>query len=261
MVRRRNERPAMTSLKTRLTQGESPLGVLLRMPAETLVDLAGVGGLDFVLIDCEHGPADLLALRAHIDAATVHGAEVLVRVGRNDSDLILRALDLGASGIVVPHVDDAAAARRVVHDAHYPPLGDRGFAQYSRVGRYGAISAHDQLADARANTLVIVMIETQQGVDNAEFILAVEGVDAVMAGPADLSVSLGLTGGVDEPAVQVAVDHVTSEARKAGRHVLTIVGGPEKAVEAPPGLVAYNLAAVLLERFRHLAGARDSART
>ncbi|GGV17098.1 hypothetical protein GCM10010182_42680 [Actinomadura cremea] len=242
----------MTGLKERIRAGETSLGGLLRLPGEFLVELAAVAGLGHVLIDCEHGPADLVALQRHIVAAEAHGLDVLVRVGSGDPGLILRVLDLGATGIVVPHVDTAEDARAAVAAAHYPPLGTRGFATYSRAGRFGATSIADHLRRSAERTVVVVMAETPEACANAPEIAAVEGVDAVMVGPADLSVAMGLTGGAAEPAVRAATEAVRSAAAGAGAAMMTIVNDPAQAAAAPPGLVVYNLAHVLLRTFRSL---------
>ncbi|WP_433136220.1 HpcH/HpaI aldolase family protein [Actinomadura nitritigenes] len=254
----------MSRLRARLRAGETLLGGLLRMPGEMLVDLSGVAGLDYVVIDCEHGPADLVALQHHVAAAEARGLDVLVRVAPNDPDLVLRVLDLGVTGIIAPHVDTADDARRAVAAAHYPPLGWRGFATYSRAGLYGSVTIAGHLAEAAETTLVVVMLESPDGCANAADILAVEGVDAVMVGPADLSVAMGLTGGASEAAVQEAVDAVRAAAATAGRAQMTIVGGADQAGAAPPGLIVYNLAHVLLNTFRglniHPNGRRDGHR-
>lgn len=247
------------SLKARLEGGDRPVGMLVRMPAEALIDLAGAGGFDFVLIDGEHGPNDQMALRHHVALATTHGLAVLVRVGRRSTDDVLRALEIGAEGVVVPYVETVAQAEEAVLAAHFPPLGERGFAQYGQAGGFGAVAPAEQLSSARENTLVVVMVETQLGVDTATEILAVPGVDAVMAGPADLSVSLGLTQGVDEPRVSEAVRHVNEEAARLGRHVLSVVGGPAAAHDAPAGLIVYNITKVLTQTFASLVeGARHA---
>lgn len=233
--------------------------MLVRMPAEPLIEYAAVGGFDFVLLDCEHGPADLIALQRHIALATARNMAVLVRIGREGADDILRVLELEAEGIVVPHVEDASGAVAAVRAAHFPPLGDRGFAQYGQAGRFGTVPAGEQIRRARENTLVVVMIETRKGVAAADDILATPGVDAVMAGPADLSVSMGLTGGVDEPAVRDSVARINHAAARLDRHVLTVVGSPEQAAAARPGLIVYNVTKVLVEAFRQLAvGARSA---
>lgn len=250
---------AARSLKQRLVGGERLLGALVRLPSETLVEMAGTAGLDYVVIDCEHGPADLVALQHHLSAAEAHGMETLVRVGSGGADLVLRCLDLGASGIIVPHVESMEEARAAVVAARYPPLGGRGFATYTRAGRYGAQTPDEHLAKAASDTLVVVMVETVRGCAEAAGILAVDGVDAVLVGPADLSVSMGLDGRTDEPSVTRAMVEVHEVARGAGRSVMSIVGSPEAAraaLTSGSDLVVYNIALVLTRTFSALSDAR-----
>ncbi|WP_208719997.1 HpcH/HpaI aldolase family protein [Amycolatopsis circi] len=246
----------MTTLKHRLRSGERLLGGLLRLPAETLVEMAGVAGLDFVVLDCEHGPADLVPLQHHVVAAQAHGLGVLVRVGADEPALVLRVLDLGADGVIVPHVDTAEQARAAVAAAHYPPLGKRGFATYSRAGRFGARSAAEHLRQAEETTIVVPMLETPEAIAAAEEILAIPGVDTVLVGPADLAVTLGIPGGAAEPAVAQAIRAAVAAAKTAGKPMTSIVGTVEQARKAPPGAVVYNLAHVLLHTFAGLAEAR-----
>ncbi|WP_280400478.1 HpcH/HpaI aldolase family protein [Nocardia carnea] len=248
----------MAALKQRLAAGERLLGALVRMPSEELVEMLGVAGFDYVLIDCEHGPADLIPLRQHIAAAQVHGMEVLVRVGQNEPALIQRVLDHGATGIVVPHVDDAAQAAAAVHAARYPPVGDRGFATYGRAGRYGTASAADHLAADAAGTLVIAMIESEAGCRNVGEIAATPGLDGIMAGPADLAVSMGAAGPAD-PAVVAALQKVHTAVAGQGRIRLVIVPGAERARAAfatGSELVVINLSHVLMETFAELRAVR-----
>ncbi|MFC7743118.1 HpcH/HpaI aldolase/citrate lyase family protein [Nocardiopsis composta] len=169
------------------------------MPGEEPVEMLGTAGFDFVLIDCEHGPADVADLRRHIAAAQVHGMAVLVRVGADEPALALRALDHGAAGIVVPHVDGPRDAERAVRAVRHPPLGDRGFATYGRAGGYGTVPAAEHLRRAEADVLLIVMAESEQGCDRAKEVLAVPGVDGVLVGPADLAVSMGSPAGRTAP--------------------------------------------------------------
>ncbi|EKT81926.1 2-dehydro-3-deoxyglucarate aldolase [Rhodococcus opacus M213] len=238
-------------MKERLAAGEQLLGVLVRMPAEELVEMAGMSGIDYVLIDCEHGPADLIPLRQHITAAQLHGMDVLVRVGQNEPALIQRVLDHGATGIVVPHVDDAEQAADVVRTARYAPVGDRGFATYGRAGRFGSVSVADHLTADAEGTVVIVMVESETGCRNVDDIVSVPGVDGVMGGPADLAVSLGVAGPSD-PSVVGALDTVRAAVTAGGRVWLEIVSGEKRAQEAfdaGAGLVVINLSHVLMELF------------
>jgi 4-hydroxy-2-oxoheptanedioate aldolase len=249
----------VSTLKHRLRAAERLLGGLLRLPSETLVELAGVAGLDFVVLDCEHGPADLVPLQQHVVAAQAHGLGVLVRVGAAEPALVLRVLDLGADGVVVPHVDTAEQARSAVAAAHYPPLGERGFATYSRAGRFGARGIAEHLERAAGTTIVVPMIETPEACAAAPEILAVPGVDAVLVGPADLSVAMGRTGGAAEPAVAEALRDVARAAQRAGKPMVSIVGTVDQARQAPPGAVLYNIAHVLLHTLSGLTRARGPA--
>ncbi|MFF8093387.1 HpcH/HpaI aldolase/citrate lyase family protein [Streptomyces sp. NPDC016675] len=249
MTGRRAER---RSLKRRLADGERLRGALLRLPSETLVEMACVAGFDYVVVDCEHGPADTALLQHHLTAAAAHGVDVLVRVGTAEPALALRCLDLGAAGLVHPHVDDAEDARRAVAATHYPPLGQRGFATYSRAGRFGTVPAGDHLAAAR-DTLVVAMVETERACAVAGEIAATEGVDAILVGPADLAADCGFPG---RDVVDGLLHGVHRAAREAGRAVMTIVPDADaaRAVERTgTGLVLFNMTHVLMETMRSLA--------
>ncbi len=180
--------PARQSLKQRLASGHDLVGALVRMPAEEMVEMLAVAGHDFVLIDCEHGSDEIDALRRHVTAAESFGLPVLARCGSGDTSFLLRALDLGVEGIVAPHVDSAEAAAALVRAVRYPPHGDRGFAAYSRVGRYGALTREEHLRRAE-EVLLVVMIESPTAVLAASAITEVPGVDGYLIGTSDLGAS------------------------------------------------------------------------
>ena len=243
-------------VKSRLGAGDRLLGVLLRMPAEELVEMVAVSGFDFVLVDCEHGPADVVALRSHIAAAAVHSVPTLVRVGAEEPALVLRALDSGAAGIVAPHIDTAAEARALVQAVHYPPLGQRGFATYSRAGRYGQVDPADHQRRLRAVTLTIGMIESPVGVANAREILGTPGLDGTMIGTADLRASS--TDSDPDPADMIRDVHGLLADLGAVR--MDIVNRPEQAAQSfaeGAVLVVYNLTHTIMA---HLAALRSVLR-
>lgn len=243
----------MASLRARAHAGEKLIGALLRMPSEELVEMLAVAAFDFVLIDCEHGPADIIALRQHLAVAAVHGVPVIVRVGEGDRGQILRVLDQGAEGILAPHLDTAADAAALVDASLYPPIGSRGFATYSRAGRFGedAPDAHrDRMLE---NTLVLGMIESPRGVANVDAIIATPRLDGIMVGPADLAASSG----PDDTPVPEAIDTVHAALSDAGSLRMDIVGtraAADAAFTAGADLVVYNLASSLLRHLRELAG-------
>ncbi|MFJ8825187.1 HpcH/HpaI aldolase/citrate lyase family protein [Streptomyces sp. NPDC102467] len=248
----RGAESARRSLKQRLADGEQLRGALLRLPSETLVEMAGVAGLDYVVIDCEHGPADTALLQHHITAAAAQGIDVIVRVGTSEPALALRCLDLGAVGVIHPHIDSAEDARRAVAACHYPPLGERGFATYSRAGRFGTVSAAEHV-DASRDTLVVAMIETERACAAADAIAGTPGVDAVLVGPADLAADCGLPG-QDTVTALIAGAHRATRAQD--RAVMTIVPGQDaarKAERAGSQLILFNMAQVLMDTLRALA--------
>ncbi|MEU3297470.1 aldolase/citrate lyase family protein [Streptomyces longwoodensis] len=247
------------TLRMRLAAGKPLRGALLRVPGEELVEMAGVAGLDFLVLDCEHGPSDVLEVRRHIVAAHTHAVPVLVRVGEQDGRLIQRVLDHGAAGIVVPHVDSPADAVGAVAATRYPPEGHRGFATYGRAGRYGTVSPADHLA-AAADTLLIVMIETQRGVEQAADILTTPGIDGVMAGPADLAITLNAPPGGQE--VRTAITQVHEAAATTGRLRMDIVASSdaaENAINDGCMLVVHNLTAHLMGLLHTLAQSAKQA--
>lgn len=241
----------MPGLKQRLRAGEQLIGVLLRMPSEELLEMVAVRGFDFVVIDCEHGPADVMALRQHLALAATHDVPVLVRVGSDEPALVLRALDQGAVGIVAPHVDSAADAQRLVDAAHYPPLGHRGFATYSRAGRFGSVPPQEHQRRQLDETVVIGMIESPTAVAAARDILTVPGVDGTMIGTADLRASS--TNADPDPAGSVAAVHAV--VAELGALRMDIVTGSEAAgrsLSEGAQLVVYNLAHTLMDHLAEL---------
>jgi len=239
------------ALKERLRSGERLVGALVRMPCDEVVEMLAVAGMDFLVIDCEHGPADVMALRAHIALAEVHGVPVLVRPGEREPGLILRALDQGAQGIVAPHIETAREAQDLVAMVHYPPLGRRGFATYPRAGRFGTVSAGDHRQNA-ADTLVIAMLESPSAAAVSAEILSTSGVDGYLIGTADLSASSG----EGDPPVAESVAAIHRGGAEAGSWRAELAGGAEDAervLKAGTQLVVYNVAQAMMRVFRDLA--------
>lgn len=246
----------MASLRTRARAGKKLVGALLRMPSEELVEMLAIAGMDFVLVDCEHGPADLITLRQHIAVASMHDVPVVVRVGENDPGQILRVLDQGAEGILAPHLDSGEEAEELIAATMYPPVGRRGFATYSRAGRFGEVDPGTHRDRYLENTLVMGMIESPLGVENVADIVGTARLDGIMIGPADLAAASGTN---DLP-VADAITAVNAELARSGSLRLDIVGtraAAEAAFADGADLVVYNLAASLMTHFRDLAASSE----
>lgn len=210
-------RPAR-SFRDRLRAGEPLLGTFVKTPAVPIVEVLALSPLDVLCLDQEHAPFGPAELDACIAVARANGLATLVRVPGGSSTDIGRALDAGATGVVVPHVDTVDEARRAAAAARFAPDGTRGYAGSHRAAAYSTRTIPDNLA-AAASTTVIAQIESPEAVEAAEAIAAVEGVDALFIGPADLAVAMGARTPGDE-AVVAAMQRVID----AGRRVGTVVG-------------------------------------
>jgi 4-hydroxy-2-oxoheptanedioate aldolase len=218
------------TLAERLRRRDDVVGLIVKMPNPALIEVAGHLGYDFAVIDTEHGLGETSELEHHLRAADSAGIDVIVRVGTNDPLQILRALDAGARGVIVPHVDTAEEAEAAVRAAHYPPRGTRGLAASTRAGRHstGTLSAH--LERARRETIVIVQVEDQRAVPHVSQIAATPNVDAVWLGPGDLSMSLGHPGDLEHPQVAAAVARIVDDVNTANSAALCVLVETEDAV-------------------------------
>jgi 4-hydroxy-2-oxoheptanedioate aldolase len=245
-------------LAERIAGGDTACGVIVKMPAPALVELAGHTGFDLVVIDTEHGSADDTELEHHLRAADSAGIPALVRVGRNDPLLILHALDAGAAGVIVPHVCAAEDAQAAVRAAHYPPTGRRGLALSTRAGRYGARPLHEHLTDAAESTIVVAQVEDADAVPRSAQIAATPGLNAVWFGPSDLSLSLGLPGQLTHPTVAGAIDHIAAEVTASAHCALCVLvdSADEAAAWRQRGarIVLFSSTAILARQLRQLTG-------
>jgi 2-keto-3-deoxy-L-rhamnonate aldolase RhmA len=190
-------------------------GLTVQMASPEIIEMCGAAGLDFVWIDAEHGSFDLETAVAMFRAADAHGMTPLLRVPSLDAQSIMRALDGGAMGIIVPNVSTAEQARAAVEFARYRANGRgvRGACPSTRAARYLADDWDAFVRWSNENTTVWALIETVEGVRNVDAILAVEGLDAIALGPFDLSHELGLRGQPFHPEVTQLLDHVVEQAR------------------------------------------------
>jgi 4-hydroxy-2-oxoheptanedioate aldolase len=202
-----------TRLPALLRSGRPLFGTFVGIPSPALVEMCGHAGLDFVIVDNEHGPAGIESTEGLVRAARACGVVPVVRTLEPD---ILRVLDVGASAIQVPQVNTAEQAARIVAAAKYPPAGTRGAAFSTRAAGFGFFGGEEHVRDSNAGTAVIVMAETRTALGNLDAILAVQGIDAVFFGPMDISFALGYPGQLEHPEVVAAIEHGVTRALAAG---------------------------------------------
>ena len=184
------------SLRETFSRQAHTFGGWCGIPSPVSAELIGRSGFDWVCIDCQHGLVGYDAMVPMLQALSITRTPAWVRVPWNQPDHIMKALDAGAEGVIVPMVGIAAEAAAAVDSVKYPPFGHRSWGPVR-----AAFDVPDYTAEtANRRTMVAVMIETPDGVENLDQILEVPGVDAVYVGPADLGLSHGHTPGLDMPA-------------------------------------------------------------
>lgn len=182
------------SLKSIWNDGGTALGAWLSLREPLLAEAAANSGYDYVCVDMQHGLADYEHAVTLLHALARTPVVPIVRVPWNEQGIIGRVLDAGAMGVIIPMVNSVEEARRAVAACRYAPKGARSFGPLTAGSRYGGY-----FGSADADVACIPMIETRQAVEAIDDILAVDGIDAVYIGPADLSITYGLPPGVDNP--------------------------------------------------------------
>jgi 4-hydroxy-2-oxoheptanedioate aldolase len=208
--------PDQRPLRERALAGETLFGLFLDLGSPIAAELASRAGYDWLVIDLEHGAgteADLLGL---IHAVEAGGATALVRPQSGERLRIGRALDMGARGIVVPRLNSADEAREAVTFLRYPPQGGRGVALRARGADLGAIT-HDRVGEVNRRIVGLVQIESTGALADADAIAAIDGVDVLFVGPADLSHSLGVPGRFAEPVYREALATVLAACKAHGK--------------------------------------------
>lgn len=214
-----------SSFRTQLRGRRPLLGTFIKTPSPHVVEILGQSGFDFLVIDQEHAPFDRGTTDLAILAARAMGIPTLVRVPAPGA--ILAALDDGADGVIVPHVASAAEARKVATFCRYAG-GGRGYSNSPRAGRYGATALSRHVAGEDARVAAIVMIEDAGAVTDIDAIVAVEGVDALFIGCADLAVSLG-EAAADSARIRDMVSHICRSAARSGQVVMGPAATPSQA--------------------------------
>lgn len=204
------------SARAKLREKGFLLGSLVEIAAPEMVEILGVAGMDFAVIDCEHGALSPETVAEMIRAACSTEIAPVVRVRENAPGAILEALDLGATGLHIPQIGSRAQAEAAVRATRYAPSGERGFNPFIRAASYGAESIEELRRAGDSDTLIVLHIEADQAVGLAEEILSVPGVDVAFVGPYDLSMTLGIPGQVTHERVRRAMRAVNEAAQRHG---------------------------------------------
>jgi len=254
------ESMGINSLRERLYNGEAVIGTFQIIESVMVAEMTGIAGFDFTILDQEHGPLTAQTSLPLCMATECGGASPIIRVRSNSPGEIQRALDIGASGVEIPHIETEADARAAASAARFAPQGERGLSPYLRAGEY---TGGDQyMKTQNEERTVIIHIEGQEGIENFSDILSVEGIDVIFIGPYDLSQSLGIPGQVHDDQMVNTMEDLCDRAKEAGKIVGTYVDDPRTAqqwIESGVQFIGvYVDAAILCEAFEEVVStARD----
>jgi 2-keto-3-deoxy-L-rhamnonate aldolase RhmA len=240
----RHTRVKENKVKRAIAEGTTVYGAFILIPSPTIVEIAGYAGLDYVVIDNEHATINDETLENMVRAGENVDLTVFIRVLENRPSLILKALDLGADGVLVPHICSKQDAVAAVEAARYYPEGHRGQVTSRRGAGYGAIDRKEYLTTVNKEVMVMLLIEDVEGVRTIGEIVTVPGIDVIDVGVVDLSQSMGLLGQPTHPDVLEARDKVVAAARAAS----IAVDGYELVTVGGDTTILRNAFALALER-------------
>lgn len=220
------------AVRAKIKSGGKALGLFYELGGTAAAECLGLAGLDFFIIDCEHGPFDVESAQIAILAGERRGCTPFARAKDTSRASLLKLLDVGAQGLIVPFVHSVGDAKELVRYAKYSPLGERGFA-HARVSGFGkepyAREIRTHLETANRETLLLPQCETAGCLAHIEEIAALPGIDGIFVGPYDLSIALGMPGEFENPAFLQAVERVRRACVQNGKISLIFTGGGTQA--------------------------------
>lgn len=244
-------------LKQRLLAGETLFGCWLSLADANAAEIMGTAGFDWLCVDGEHAPYDIRAIRDQLAVLESAASEVIVRVPAHEAWIIKQVLDAGAQTLLVPMVESGDQARAIVRACTYPPRGIRGVgASGARASRFGSVP--DYVTTANDRICLFLQVESRAGHAALDDILAVEGVDGVFVGPADLAADMGHAGNSAAPGVQAAIRDILTRAAAAGKPcgILCLDGRTADYLDWGARFVAVGIDVLLLANAARALAAR-----
>lgn len=236
------------------------LGFFSKTSDCSVIEAAGYSGLDFVILDMEHGPSHLDVIKQHLLACKSTGLISIVRVESWDSYHIGKVLDLGANGIQVPKVNNVDQVKEILKRSKFHPDGERGVCRFVRGAEYSNTDRFSYFKDANSN-LVIIQLEGVEGIEAFNEIIELNGIDVIFIGPYDLSQSVGFPGQIDHPEVIQCIENLQKKAKEKGINLGTFCDTREyleKWRNIGLGFLAYSVdIALLLDKLKEINSYRN----
>ena len=216
-----NKLLALKNIREKLHKGQFSIGSWIQLESPSSAEILGNSGYDWIAVDLEHGSISISQVPNIFRALELRDTLPLARISEGTSNNCKRALDAGAAGIVIPKIETKKQLQMLISACKWPPHGDRGVG-FSRANLYGEY--FDKYKEEASQPLVVGMIETKKGLDNIDEILSINGLDAILIGPYDLSASLGVTGELNNPVLEESIKNILNKCRNfsipAGIHIV-----------------------------------------
>lgn len=216
-------------LKEKLNNGNVVFGTWMTIPSPTIVEVFGLAGMDFIVIDHEHGQFTYETSENMIRAAEVAGCTPLIRVPSNSASDILRSLEIGAHGIVVPQIENKKQASFAINSMMYAPKGNRGVSAFTRSSNYYGVNVKNRTQQLNDSTLSMLLIESVEAIKNLDEILECNDIDIIYIGTYDLSQSLGIVDDVNNDKVLSIISESVLKIRQSGVAAGILAQSPEDA--------------------------------
>lgn len=226
------EQVMRVQFKERINAGETAIGTWAVIPSSESAEVLASGGLDFIIIDMEHGSMGFETAQNMVRGAMLHGCAALVRVPANIDWMILRALEIGSDGVVIPQIQSLADAERAVSACYYHPLGMRGASPFTRASNYLPDDPQKTFAQSNERTTTVLLVEGMSGINDIESIIELSGIDVLYVGTFDLSQAAGYPGQPNHPKVLDFTEHCVRKIAAKGIAPGILVQSPEEVSRA-----------------------------
>jgi 4-hydroxy-2-oxoheptanedioate aldolase len=245
--------------KQKLLKGEPVIGMWNTIGSPMVTEVLAAAGMDFLIVDFEHGPFQMDQVPSYVNACERYGCSPIVRIPSNAPWMVLQSLDLGAHGVVVPHIDSSNEAQILGAASRYYPRGNRGFTPFTKAGGFTGRTVEQYTARATDFPLVVAIIESREALDDLDAILEQPEIDVLYFGAYDLSQALGCPGEVRSKKVVDAISAAVSRAQNAGKLSGAFVAqSPDDIkwqLDLGLRLITYNVdTAVLLHAVQDIVG-------
>lgn len=215
-------------LKEKLNSGQAVLGTWSVIPNTVTTDIIASTGLDFLIIDAEHGPISFETAQDMVITCESREVSPVMRLGSINEPDILKALDIGVHCIQIPNINSKKDVDKIIQLSKYPPIGTRGFSPFTRAGDYSIENAQVLTKKANQNTMIAINIEGKDAIDDIDSILTIKELDIVFIGLFDISKALGIPGDVENSQVLDLLEELVKKINESGKFAGTITTSKHK---------------------------------